>query len=327
MVYKQIGQSDLKASVVALGTWAIGGGVWWGENNDMESIRTIHEAIDQGINLVDTAPAYGLGHSEEVVGKAISDRRSKVLISTKCGLRWTDEEGGFFFSVAGKNVYRNLTRRAIRDDLENSLRRLGTDYIDIYITHWQSAEPFFTPVSETMEALTELKKEGKIRAIGASNVNANHIEEYIKYGQLDLIQEKYSVIDRRVEKDLLPLAKKHNITFQAYSPLEQGLLTGKIRKDYVPEKGTARYDQKCFKPENLPKVVDMVDSWKDLYIKYDCTPTHLAIAWLLAQGHHMNVLCGARKIEQLEDNIKGADITLDIEDIARIRENAFRLEI
>lgn len=327
MVYKQIGQSDLNASVVALGTWAIGGGIWWGENNDMESIRTIHEAIDQGINLIDTAPAYGFGHSEEVVGKAISDRRSKVLISTKCALRWTDEEGSFFFSVESRNVYRNLSRRAIRDDLENSLRRLGTDYIDIYITHWQSAEPFLTPVSETMDALTELKKEGKIRAIGASNVNTNHIEEYIKYGQLDIIQEKYSIIDRRVEKDLLPLAEKHNITFQAYSPLEQGLLTGKIRRDYVPEKGTARYDQKYFKPEYLPKVVDMVDSWKDLCIKYNCTSTHLAIAWLLTQGNHMNVLCGARKIEQLEENTKGADITLDLADIARIRENALSLEL
>ncbi len=327
MVYQQIGQSDMKASVVALGTWAIGGGTWWGENNDKDSIRTIHEAIDQGINLIDTAPAYGFGHSEEVVGKAISDRRSNVLISTKCALRWTDEEGSFFFSADGKNVYRNLSRRAIRDDLENSLRRLGTDYIDIYITHWQSDEPFLTPISETMAALTELKKEGKIRAIGASNVTTNHIEEYIKYGQLDVIQEKYSIIDRRAEKELLPLAKKQNITFQAYSPLEQGLLTGKIRKDYVPVKGSARSDQKCFKPENLPKVVDMVDSWKDLCIKYDCTPTHLAIAWLLAQDNHINVLCGARKIEQLEDNIKGSDITLDLADIARIRENAQSIEI
>lgn len=327
MEYRKIGQSDLKASVVALGTWAIGGGTWWGENNDMESIRTIHEAIDQGINLVDTAPAYGFGHSEEVVGKAISDRRSKVLISTKCALRWTDEEGSFFFSSDGKNVYRNLSRSAIREDVESSLRRLGTDYIDLYITHWQSAEPFLTPVSETMDALTELKKEGKIRAIGASNVNTFHVEEYIKYGQLDMIQERYSILDRRVEEDLLPLANKHNITLQAYSPLEQGLLTGKIRKDYVPAEGTARYDQKCFKPENLPKVVDMVDSWKDLCIKYDCTPTHLAIAWLLAQGNQINVLCGARKTEQLEDNIKGSDIILNREDIARIREDAQSIQL
>lgn len=325
MIYKQIGQSDINASIVSLGTWAIGGGSWWGENNDQESIRTIHEAIDQGINLIDTAPVYGFGHSEEVVGKAISDRRSKVLISTKCGLRWTDQEGSFYFSRDGRDVYKNVSKRAIRDDVENSLRRLKTDYIDIYFTHWQSVEPFFTPVSETMEALNDLKKEGKIRAIGASNVTPDHIEEYIKYGQLDIIQEKYSIIDRRIEKDLLPLTQKYHITFQAYSPLEQGLLTGKIRKDYVPEEGSARYGKKWYKPENLPKVVDMVDDWKDLCIKYDCTPTHLAIAWLLAQGNHMNVLCGARKIEQLEDNIRGGDITLDPEDVARMREAALNL--
>lgn len=319
MIYKQIGQSDLKASVVSLGTWAIGGGSWWGENDDSESIRTIHEAIDQGINLVDTAPVYGFGHSEEVVGKAIKDRRSKVLISTKCGLRWTDQEGSYYFSRDGKDVYKNVSKRAIREDVEMSLKRLGTDYIDVYFTHWQSVEPFLVPVSETMEALNELKKEGKIRAIGASNVTAEHIKEYTQYGQLDIIQEKYSIIDRRIENELLPLAKQHQITLQAYSPLEQGLLTGKMTKDYVPEAGSARYGKKWYQPENLSRVVDMIDGWQELCKKYNCTPTHLVIAWLLAQGDNVNVLCGARKTEQLEDNIKGADIVLDEADVARMR--------
>lgn len=325
MIYKQIGRSDLQASVVSLGTWAIGGGSWWGENDDNESIRTIHEALDQGINLVDTAPVYGFGHSEEVLGKAIKGRRNKVLISTKCGLRWTDKEGSFYFSRDGKEVYKNVSKKAIKDDVERSLKRLGTEYIDIYFTHWQSVEPFLVPVSETMEALNELKKEGKIRAIGASNVSSWHIEEYVKYGQLDMIQEKYSLIDRRIEEELLPLSKKHHITLQAYSPLEQGLLTGKMRKDYVPEAGSARSGKKWYQPENLAKVVDMVDSWQDLCKKYECTPTHLVIAWLLAQGDHVNVLCGARKIEQLEDNIKGSDILLEGEDVARMRADALNL--
>ncbi|WP_070001167.1 aldo/keto reductase [Cellulosilyticum sp. I15G10I2] len=325
MIYKQIGQSDLKASVVSLGTWAIGGGSWWGQNDDNESIKTIHEAIAEGINLVDTAPVYGFGHSEEVVGKAIKDRRSNVLVSTKCGLRWTDQEGSYYFSRDGRDVYKNVSKKAIKDDVEMSLRRLGTDYIDVYFTHWQSVEPFLVPVSETMEALNELKKEGKIRAIGASNVTPWHIEEYVKYGQLDIIQEKYSLIDRRIEEELLPLAKKHNITFQAYSPLEQGLLTGKMKKDYVPEVNSARYGKKWYQPENLAKVVNMVEGWQDLCKKYSCTPTHLVIAWLLAQGDNVNVLCGARKTEQLEDNIKGADIILDAADTARMREDALAL--
>jgi methylglyoxal reductase len=325
MIYQQIGQSDLKASVVALGTWAIGGGSWWGQNDDNESIKTIQAAISQGVNLIDTAPVYGFGHSEEVVGKAIKDRRSQVLVSTKCGLRWTDKEGSYYFSRDGKVVYKNVSRRAIRDDVEMSLKRLGTDYIDIYFTHWQSVEPFVVPVSETMTALEELKKEGKIRAIGASNVTGEHIEEYIKYGKLDIIQEKYSIIDRRIEKELLPLAKKHQITLQAYSPLEQGLLTGKMTKDYVPEDGNARAGKKWYQPQNLAKVVDMLEDWQDLCKKYECTPTHLVIAWLIAQGENINVLCGARKIEQLEDNIKGADIVLATEDIKRMREAALAL--
>ncbi|MDF2595719.1 MAG: aldo/keto reductase [Clostridia bacterium] len=325
MIYQQIGQSDLKASVVALGTWAIGGGSWWGQNDDNESIKTIQAAISQGVNLIDTAPVYGFGHSEEVVGKAIKDRRSQVLVSTKCGLRWTDQEGSYYFSRDGEVVYKNVSRRAIRDDVEMSLKRLGTDYIDIYFTHWQSVEPFVVPVSETMTALEELKKEGKIRAIGASNVTGEHIEEYIKYGQLDIIQEKYSIIDRRIEKELLPLAKKHQITLQAYSPLEQGLLTGKMTKDYVPEDGNARAGKKWYQPQNLAKVVDMLEDWQDLCKKYECTPTHLVIAWLIAQGENINVLCGARKIEQLEDNIKGADIVLATEDIKRMREAALAL--
>ncbi|MDF2613297.1 MAG: aldo/keto reductase [Clostridia bacterium] len=322
MIYRQIGRSELNASVVSLGTWAIGGGSWWGQNDDGESIKTIQEAISQGVNLIDTAPVYGFGHSEEVVGKAIKDRRSKVLISTKCGLRWIDKEGSFYFTRDGKDVYKNVSKQAIKDDVEMSLRRLQTDYIDIYFTHWQSAEPFMVPVSETMEALCEFKKEGKIRAIGASNVTPFHIEEYIKYGQLDMIQEKYSIVDRRIENELLPLAKKHHITFQAYSPLEQGLLTGKMTKDYVPEANSARSGKKWYQPENLVKVVDMVDGWQDLCRKYECTPTHLVIAWLLSQGDNINVLCGARKIEQLEDNIKGADIVLDTADIARMRKDA-----
>lgn len=327
MIYKQIGKSDLKASVIALGTWAIGGGSWWGENDDNESIKTIQTAIDQGINLIDTAPVYGFGHSEEVVGKAVKDRRSKVLISTKCALRWTSQEGSYYFTRDGKDVYKNASKKAIKEDVEMSLKRLQTDYIDVYFTHWQSVEPFIVPVSETMEALNELKKEGKIRAIGASNVSPYHIEQYTKYGQLDIIQEKYSILDRRIEKDLLGISKEKGITFQAYSPLEQGLLTGKRTKDYKPEANSARDGKKWYKPENLEQIVDMVDGWKVLCEKYNCTQTHLAIAWLMTQSDNMNILCGARKINQLEDNIKGADIQLEARDAAWMREKVIALDL
>ncbi|MBP3888059.1 MAG: aldo/keto reductase [Cellulosilyticum sp.] len=321
MQYMKVGNSDLEVSKIALGTWAIGGGSWWGDNDDMESIRTIHAALDLGVNLVDTAPVYGMGHSEEVVGKAIADRRNKVILSTKCGLMFDRTEGSYYFSRDGKDVYKNLSKAAIMDSVEQSLRRLKTDYIDIMYTHWQCVEPFIVPVEETMDALMTLKKQGKIRVIGGSNMSKWHIEEYLKYGELDIIQEKYSLIDRRVEKEILPSSAEHQVTFQAYSPLEQGLLTGKIRKDFVPAPGSSREGKKWYKPENLPKIVDGVDSWKNLCEKYNCSYGNLAIAWVGSQSPLVNVLCGARKVEQIEENVKAGDIVLAPEDIEQMRQS------
>lgn len=315
MQYMKIGKTDIEVSKVSLGAWAIGGGSWWGTNDDEESIRTIRTAVEEGINFVDTAPVYGFGHSEEVVGKAIKPIRNQVILSTKCGLMFDRTEGSYYFERDGFNVYKNLTKQAIKDSVETSLQRLGTDYIDIMFTHWQALEDFPVPIEETMEALMTLKKEGKIRAIGGSNMSPWHIEEYIKYGDLEIIQEKYSILDRRIEKEILPTAEKHGITFQAYSPLEQGLLTGRMRKDYVPEAGSSRDGKKWYKPENLDKIVDGVDSWQVLADKYNCTLGNLAIAWVAAQSKNMNVLTGARKIEQIKDNAKAGDIILDAADI------------
>ena len=192
------------------------------------TVEAIRAAIDGGITLIDTAPRYGFGHSEELVGQAIRGYdREKLVISTKCGLWWKDNEGTLQNSRDGHTVYRNLSKRTIKIEIEDSLRRIGTDYIDTYITHWQSKPPFVTPISETMEALLELKQEGKIKAIGVSNVTPDHIKEYLKYGQVDLVQEKYSLLSRQVEEEILPLCRENHITLQAYSPMELGLLTGK----------------------------------------------------------------------------------------------------
>ena len=320
MKYMTVGKSDLKVSTVALGTWAIGGGSWWGNNDDQESIYTIREAIEKGINLVDTAPVYGFGHSEEVVGKAIKPVRNQVILSTKCGLMFDRTEGSYYFERDGFRVYKNLTKQAIKDSVEQSLKRLGTDYIDILYTHWQAVEPFIVPVEETMEALMSLKKEGKIRAIGGSNMSKWHIEEYLKYGELDIIQEKYSILDRRIETEILPATKEHGITFQAYSPLEQGLLTGKIKRDFVPVPGSSRDGKKWYKPENFTQILDGLDKIKPLCEKYNCSLGNLAIAWVAAQGENVNVLFGARKQEQLEDNIASIKVVLSPEDEAMMRE-------
>lgn len=322
MEKRRIGKSDLDASILAMGAWAIGGGSWWGENDDEISIKAIHKSLDSGVNWIDTAPVYGFGHSEEVVGKALKDRRDKAILSTKCGLQWYNEKGSKHFSRDGHEVYRDLSPEGIRRDLELSLRRLHTDYVDVYYTHWQSVEPGFVPIEETMNELLKMKKEGKIRAIGASNVTVDNLREYIKIGQLDVIQEKYSILDRRIEKELLPFCEENNIALQTYSPIEQGLLTGKIKEDYEIKPGEVRENKKWWLPENRKLALEMLSKWEDLTDKYNCTLGNLVIKWTASQSNNINVLCGARKLHQVEENVKAADINLETADIERMTRDA-----
>lgn len=310
---KNVKIGSFEVPVVALGTWAIGGGPAWGDNDDRESIDTIRKAVDMGVELIDTAPVYGFGHSEEVVGKALKGIRDKVRISTKCGLVW-EREGAVQFEEDGLTIRRNLKADTIVWELEQSLRRLQTDHIDVYITHWQSLPEFPVPVEETMGALLKLKEQGKILAIGCSNMTPELLDEYLKVGKVDLIQEKFSILTQDNWSRFGRQCSEHGIVFQPYSPLEMGILTGKITADYVPAAGTARTMQPWFQKENLKVAVDMVESWKPLTEKYDATPTQLAIAWTAALADNISVLCGARKESQLMDNVKGGDVNLSKED-------------
>lgn len=314
-----LGKTGVVISKLGLGSWAIGGGSYWGDNNDEESIRTIHAALDNGINLIDTAPVYGFGHSERVVGQAVRDRRPQVLIATKCGLNWDEARKGSFHSRDGAHtVYRNLTAPSIRRDVEDSLDRLGTDYIDICITHWQAAPEFPTPVEETVGELVKMKEEGLIRAIGASNVSEDIVREYLRYGQLDIIQERYSMLDRKNEK-LFQLCWDEGIAVMAYSPLEQGLLTGKYPRGFADTSGSARLGKEWFQPKPLGQLWDMMDQWSPLCEKYDCTLAQLAIAWTAAQADNLQVLCGGRTLGQIMDNVRGGELQLDTQDAAYMR--------
>lgn len=327
MKYMEIGHSGIRASVITLGAWSMGGGDWWKSSTDEESIRTVHRALDAGINLIDTAPVYGLGHSEEVIGRAIRGRRDKVVLSTKCTFSWGNEEGRYAFTKDGQKIYKNFTAPAIKRDVENSLKRLGTDYIDILYTHNPSRPPDTTPVEETVGALTELKKEGKIRAIGSSNIVPKNFEEYTDAGcEIDIIQRKYSLLDRSAEKDLLPICRRHGITFHAYSPIERGLLTGKIAENYTFGSEDARAGQPWWEPERLPLAVRFVNGLKDICLKYGCTQTELAIAFLRGQGPFINVICGAHKPEQIDADIPAVEIVLAEEDLAEIRRRVELLE-
>jgi methylglyoxal reductase len=322
----EIGKSGIFVPFLGLGTWAIGGGSWWGDNDDRISIQTIQEAIDLGIVWIDTAPIYGLYHSESVVGQAVREHRKDIVLSTKCALQWRNETPIFHKNVDGTDVYRDLSKKGIIEDVEHSLKTLGTDYIDVLYTHWQTTDKGIYPIEETMDAMMTLKKQGKIRAIGASNVTEEDIREYCKYGQLDVIQEKYSIATRRVEKELMPVCQELGVSIQAYSPLEQGLLTGKFTMDTVFPEGDVRNNNPSFKMERRAAILDILGNWKKYLEKYECSYSNLVIALTAQMIDSLHVLGGARKPEQIEDNVKALQIELEEDDIRQMKKDIEVLE-
>jgi aryl-alcohol dehydrogenase-like predicted oxidoreductase len=311
---REIGRSGVKASAVGLGTWAIGGWMWGG-TDEAQSIAAIQASLDAGVTLIDTAPAYGLGRSEEIVGKALAGRRDKAVIATKCGLVWHTQKGGHFFDQDGKPVHRYLGRDAIVHEVEQSLRRLGTDYIDLYITHWQDPT---TPIAETVAALEELKKAGKIRAIGASNVSRAELEQYIATGALDAIQERFSMIDREIEADLLPLTVPDGVATLSYSSLALGLLSGTIGPDRVFAGDDQRKDNPRFSVANRQKAGDFSEAITTVAERHDASIAQVVIAWTLAQPGVTFALCGARNPAQALDNARAGTLRLSQEDLAVI---------
>ncbi|MDO4619319.1 MAG: aldo/keto reductase [Lachnospiraceae bacterium] len=321
----QVGTLDKKVSRMGLGTWAIGGGPAWGGDKDLsDCINTIRQCPELGVNLIDTAPGYNFGQSEKIVGQALQGMdRDKTVVMTKFGIVW-DRKGALFNKVGDTQLYKNLSSESIREEIDRSLDRLQTDYVDIYMSHWQAVEPYYTPIAETVDLLQELKAQGKIRAIGAANVSVDHVREYVKAGGLDIVQAKYSVLDRAVEDELLPLCKEEGIVLQAYSPLEMGLLSGALGRDYKPV--GAQCNKKWFQPENLPRVMDFLDGLKPLCEKYDCAVADLSMAWILAQGDKVVLLSGATTVDQIKKNTRADELELDAADVQMIREMAEALD-
>jgi aryl-alcohol dehydrogenase-like predicted oxidoreductase len=332
MKTRPLGKSKIEASVVGFGAWAVGGWTWGGAD-EQESIRAIHAFLDAGGTLIDTAPVYGFGRSEEVVGKAIADRRNRVVLATKCAMRWdlSDEQKQRAFkkfsttdrtfdrpgerSEQSFDVFVYSGADGIRQEIERSLKRLRTDVIDLYQTHWQ-LDP--TPIEERMRTLEALKKEGKIRAIGVSNATPDQIDAYQQFGQLDADQELYSMLDRKMEATNLQKCEQDDIAFLAYSPLAQGLLTGKItpEREY-PEDDQRRYKPR-FKPENVRKVHTMLESIRPVAGRHDISLSQLAIAWTLAQRGCSHVLCGARTPQQALENAAAGSVELGAGELATI---------
>jgi len=314
MIYRPLGQSGITASVVAHGTWAIGGWMWGGADIQ-KSVRSIQASLDAGVNFIDTAPAYGLGLSERIVGEAIRGRRDKVILATKCGLVWHTAKGNFFVDQNGTRIHRYLGAESIRYEVEHSLRRLETDYIDLYQTHWQDPT---TPIEETMGALLELKREGKIRAIGVSNCTLDQVRQYRAVGPVDAAQEKFSLLNRDLEHEYLPYCAQNHMAVLAYSPLANGLLTGKIDPERVFPEDDLRRNNPLFSRESRLRVKEMFEQLAPVTRRYNFTDGQLAISWTLAQPGITHALVGARDERQAAENAWAGSVLLAAADVMRV---------
>lgn len=297
----RLGNSGLEISRIGLGAWAMGGGDWafgWGDQEDADSIQTIRRAVAQGINWIDTAAVYGLGHSEDVVGRALKEMPNgeRPLVFTKCGLVW---------SRSGKMSHR-LTPDSIRDEVNESLRRLMTDAIDLYQIHWPSYPPG-SPAPELEDAwstLAALKKAGKVRAIGVSNFSVEQMERIRGIAPIDSLQPPYSLLERQVEREILPYCERFQIGVIVYSPMKSGLLTGKMtpaRIAALPTNDWRKTKSLDFLEPRLSANLNLVERMRTLGEVVGMTPAQVAIAWTLRDSRVHGAIVGARRATQIEE--------------------------
>ncbi|MGL5082657.1 MAG: aldo/keto reductase [Microcoleaceae cyanobacterium] len=300
MEMRSLGDSDIQITPILMGTWQAGKRMWVGIE-DAETIKAIRAGFDAGITTIDTAEVYGEGHSERVVAAALSEVRDQAVYATK--------------------VFANhLKYDQVIEACDRSLNNLKTDYIDLYQIHWPSGtwNSELVPIEETMTALNQLKKQGKIRAIGVSNFSRSQLEEANQYGRIESVQPPYSLFWRIAEKELMPYCVDHNISILAYSSLAQGLLTGKFGSDHQFAEGDHRVKNKLFHlKENYARVQDALSHLRPIAERYHCTLAELAIAWLIAQPQAQAIV-GARYAEQAVQNAHAAEVKLSAEDLAEI---------
>jgi aryl-alcohol dehydrogenase-like predicted oxidoreductase len=306
-----LGKSALPVSPIVLGAWAIGGWMWGGSNKK-DSIRAIHASLEHGISSLDTAPIYGFGHSEEVVGEAIRGKRDQYEILTKAGMRWEGTRGEYFFTTNDnsgiqRDIYKYSGRDSLIAECEDSLKRLGTDYIDLYQIHWPDHS---TPIEEAMEAFRILIDQGKIRAAGVSNYSVEQMERAKSVVDLSSNQVPYSMVRRDIEEYVVPWCVDNNCGILAYSPLQRGLLTGKITPDYPFAPGDNRPETAHFKVNNLIKTNQFLEKIEPLAREKGCTLSQLVIAWTLKQPGITVALVGARTGEQVIQNAGALQVQL-----------------
>jgi len=329
MEYRELGESGLSASVITFGAWAIGGWMWGGAERK-DAVEAIRASYDQGVTSIDTAPIYGQGLSEEIVGEALEGiPRDKVQIMTKYGMRWNEKKGEFAFHSqdnAGKplEIYKYAGKESIVRECEDSLRRLRTDYIDLYQIHWPDST---TPVEETMEAVGQLLKQGKIRAAGVSNYNVALMERGEKTLKLASDQVPFSMVNRDIEKELVPWCIRHKKAILAYSPLQRGLLTGKIRPGHSFGDGDTRAGSKFYKPENVERINRFLDKLRPLAESKSASLAQLVIRWTIERPGITIALVGARDAQQAVQNARAIDVKLSPEEILFINKELDGLKL
>ena len=329
MKYRKLGNSSLELSAICFGGWAAGGWMWGGtERND--AIRAIRAAYDLGVSSIDTAPIYGQGTSEEIVGEAIKDLpRDKVQILTKYGMRWDLAKGNFDFKSAdtkGKeiDIYRYAGKESIIKECEDSLRRLGTDYIDLYQIHWPDTT---TPIEETMETVAQLIEQGKVRYAGVCNYNVAQMKEAQKYVNIVSNQVPYSMVMRDIEEDVVPYCLEHNISILAYSPLERGLLTGKMKPGHIFQEGDHRADLYFFTDENIKRTNIFLKKIQPLAAEKGVTLAQLVLRWTIEQPGITIALAGARNERQSVENARALTINLSADEIEFINQELSLLHL
>ncbi len=319
MEYRNLGKSNYKVSVISFGAWAIGGWMWGGADEN-DAIDAINTAIDSGMTSIDTAPIYGFGKSEEIVGNVIKDKRDKVEILTKYGLRWDTDKGSFYFKSANSkdeevSIHRYAGPESIIQECENSLKRLKTDYIDLYQIHWHDPT---TPIDDTMEAINKLKKDGKILTAGVSNYTSDQMKEADGITEIVTNQVPYSMVLRDIEKELVPYCLQNGKGILAYSPLQRGVLTGKITTGYPFNPGDHRPQTPYFKEPNLSRINEFLKRIEPIARDHGITLAQLVIAWTIKQPAVTSALVGARNAKQVKENLKAGEIDIGEGDILTI---------
>lgn len=324
-----MGNSPVRVTPMAFGAWAIGGWMWGGAD-ETAALAAVRAAYDAGITTIDTAPVYGFGKSEELVGRALQGiPRDKYQLLTKFGLDWETGGGEFYFdtiSNEGKplKIHKHASPKRIRQEVERSLTLLKTDYIDLYQIHWPDAT---TPIAETMETVAGLIKEGKILAAGVCNYNTAQVAEALKVVPLASNQVPYSLIRRNIEQDVVPQALEKNIGIIAYSPLQRGLLTGKIKPGHVFNEGDTREGNTFYTDENITRANKLLEQIKPIADAHQASLAQLVINWTVHQPGVACVLAGARNERQVRDNAAALHFTLSADELQAITHyaNAFEL--